>query len=202
MSFPISYEIIYSKRKSVAIQIRPDGQVIVRAPYGCPRSFINSFIHQKADWIVKHSAENKQRYEKQVQLKKDRPTLSDAQRKRYIETARSIFTQKAAYYARLIGVTYGRISIREQKTRWGSCSSRGTLSFNYRLIYGPAGPLDYVVVHELCHLTHMNHSKDFWNMVEHIMPDYRIYKQWLREHGQELTLTTHLKKQGIPIRLG
>ena len=202
MSFPISYEIIYSKRKSVAIQIRPDGQVIVRAPYGCPRSFINSFIHQKADWIVKHSAENKQRYEKQVQLKKDRPTLSDAQRKRYIETARSIFTQKAAYYARLIGVTYGRISIRGQKTRWGSCSSRGTLSFNYRLIYGPAGPLDYVVVHELCHLTHMNHSKDFWNMVERIMPDYRIYKQWLREHGQELTLTTHLKKQGIPIRLG
>ena len=75
------------------------------------------------------------------------------------------------------------------------------LSFNYRLIYGPAGPLDYVVVHELCHLTHMNHSKDFWNMVERIMPDYRIYKQWLREHGQELTLTTHLKKQGIPIRL-
>ena len=77
MSFPISYEIIYSKRKSVAIQIRPDGQVIVRAPYGCPRSFINSFIHQKADWIVKHSAENKQRYEKQVQLKKDRPTLAN-----------------------------------------------------------------------------------------------------------------------------
>ena len=137
MSFPISYEIIYSKRKSVAIQIRPDGQVIVRAPYGCPRSFINSFIHQKADWIVKHSAENKQRYEKQVQLKKDRPTLSDAQRKRYIETARSIFTQKAAYYARLIGVTYGRISIREQKTRWGSCSSKGNLNFNWRLIFAP-----------------------------------------------------------------
>ena len=135
MSFPISYEIIYSKRKSVAIQIRPDGQVIVRAPYGCPRSFINSFIHQKADWIVKHSAENKQRYEKQVQLKKDRPTLSDAQRKRYIETARSIFTQKAAYYARLIGVTYGRISIREQKTRWGSCSSKGNLNFNWRLSF-------------------------------------------------------------------
>ena len=144
MSFPISYEIIYSKRKSVAIQIRPDGQVIVRAPYGCPRSFINSFIHQKADWIVKHSAENKQRYEKQVQLKKDRPTLSDAQRKRYIETARSIFTQKAAYYARLIGVTYGRISIREQKTRWGSCSSKGNLNFNWRLIFAPEEVVDYL----------------------------------------------------------
>ena len=104
MSFPISYEIIYSKRKSVAIQIRPDGQVIVRAPYGCPRSFINSFIHQKADWIVKHSAENKQRYEKQVQPKKDRPTLSDAQRKRYIETAPFYFYAKGC----LLRKTYRR----------------------------------------------------------------------------------------------
>ena len=164
MSFPISYEIIYSKRKSVAIQIRPDGQVIVRAPYGCPRSFINSFIHQKADWIVKHSAENKQRYEKQVQLKKDRPTLSDAQRKRYIETARSIFTQKAAYYARLIGVTYGRISIREQKTRWGSCSSKGNLNFNWRLIFAPEEVVDYIVVHELAHRKEMNHSRAFYGL--------------------------------------
>ena len=98
MSFPISYEIIYSKRKSVAIQIRPDGQVIVRAPYGCPRSFINSFIHQKADWIVKHSAENKQRYEKEVQLKKGRPTLPDAERKRHVETARSIFTSICSFF--------------------------------------------------------------------------------------------------------
>ena len=112
---------------------------------------------------------------------------------RYRNAAREVFTNRGHYTS---------ITIRDQKTRWGSCSSRGTLSFNYRLIYGPAGPLDYVVVHELCHLTHMNHSKDFWNMVERIMPDYRIYKQWLREHGQELTLTTHLKKQGIPIRLG
>ena len=121
--------------------------------------------------------------------------------KRYRNAAREVFTNRVEYYHRFTGGHYTSITIRDQKTRWGSCSSRGTLSFNYRLIYGPAGPLDYVVVHELCHLTHMNHSKDFWNMVERIMPDYRIYKQWLREHGQELTLTTHLKKQGIPIRL-
>lgn len=121
---------------------------------------------------------------------------------RYRNAAREVFTNRVEYYHRFTGGHYTSITIRDQKTRWGSCSSRGTLSFNYRLIYGPAGPLDYVVVHELCHLTHMNHSKDFWNMVERIMPDYRIYKQWLREHGQELTLTTHLKKQGIPIRLG
>lgn len=186
MSFPISYEIIYSKRKSVAIQIRPDGQVIVRAPYGCPRSFINSFIHQKADWIVKHSAENKQRYEKQVQLKKDRPTLSDAQRKRYIETARSIFTQKAAYYARLIGVTYGRISIREQKTRWGSCSSKGNLNFNWRLIFAPEEVVDYIVVHELDHRKEMNHSRAFYNVVASVLPDYKVQEKWLKENGEKL----------------
>ena len=185
MSFPISYEIIYSKRKSVAIQIRPDGQVIVRAPYGCPRSFINSFIHQKADWIVKHSAENKQRYEKQVQLKKDRLTLSDAQRKRYIETARSIFTQKAAYYARLIGVTYGRISIREQKTRWGSCSTKGNLNFNWKLVLMPPEILDYVVVHELAHRIQMNHSAAFWAEVGKILPDYKERRQWLKVNGQK-----------------
>ena len=176
MSFPISYEIIYSKRKSVAIQIRPDGQVIVRAPYGCPRSFINSFIHQKADWIVKHSAENKQRYEKQVQLKKDRPTLSDAQRKRYIETARSIFTQKAAYYARLIGVTYGRISIREQ----------GNLNFNWRLIFAPEEVVDYIVVHELAHRKEMNHSRAFYNVVASVLPDYKVQEKWLKENGEKL----------------
>lgn len=186
MSFPISYEIIYSKRKSVAIQIRPDGQVIVRAPYGCPRSFINSFIHQKADWIVKHSAENKQRYEKQVQLKKDRPTLSDAQRKRYIETARSIFTQKAAYYARLIGVTYGRISIREQKTRWGSCSSKGNLNFNCLLMLTPPEVIDYVVVHELCHRKEMNHSGRFWDEVARVLPGYAEQEKWLKTHGSEI----------------
>lgn len=157
----------------------------MRAPYGCPRSFINSFIHQKADWIVKHSAENKQRYEKQVQLKKDRPTLSDAQRKRYIETARSIFTQKAAYYARLIGVTYGRISIREQKTRWGSCSAKGNLNFNWKLVLMPPEILDYVVVHELAHRLQMNHSAAFWAEVGKILPDYRERRQWLKVNGQK-----------------
>ena len=107
---------------------------------------------------------------------------------RYRNAAREVFTNRVEYYHRFTGGHYTSITIRDQKTRWGSCSSRGTLSFNYRLIYGPAGPLDYVVVHELCHLTHMNHSKDFWNMVERIMPDYRIYKQWLRSVFQQTAI--------------
>lgn len=121
--------------------------------------------------------------------------------KRYRNEARKVFTARVEYYHKSTGGNYTSITIRDQKSRWGSCSSRGTLSFNYRLIFAPPKVLDYVVVHELCHLTHMNHSKDFWNMVEQVMPDYRIYKDWLREHEPELTITAHLTKLGIPIKL-
>lgn len=120
---------------------------------------------------------------------------------RYRKDARSRFTARVARYHTLTGGHYTSITIRDQKSRWGSCSSRGTLSFNYRLIFAPPMILDYVVVHELCHLTHMDHSKNFWNMVETIMPDYRTCKIWLKEHGHELTLENHLKKHGIPMIL-
>ena len=121
--------------------------------------------------------------------------------KRYRNSAREIFHNRVAHYHEITGGTYNSITIRDQKSRWGSCSSRGTLSFNYRLIFAPPKVLDYVVVHELCHLTHMNHSKDFWNMVASVMPDYKIYKEWLKEHGGELTLEPHLIRQGIDLKL-
>lgn len=121
--------------------------------------------------------------------------------KRYRSAARTKFEQRCAYYRALTGGRYTSITIRDQKTRWGSCSSRGTLSFNYRLIFAPSAVLDYVVVHELCHLTHMNHSKEFWNMVGSVMPDYKVYRRWLRDHGQELSLTQYLESKGIPVKL-
>lgn len=121
--------------------------------------------------------------------------------KRYRSMARTRFESRVAYYHRLTGGRYTSITVRDQKTRWGSCSSRGTLSFNYRLIFAPDIILDYVVVHELCHLTHMNHSRDFWNMVGSILPDYREHRKWLREHGNELTLICYLEKRGIPVQL-
>ena len=121
--------------------------------------------------------------------------------KRYRSKARVQFESRVAYYHTITGGNYTSITVRDQKSRWGSCSSRGTLSFNYRLIFAPSGVLDYVVVHELCHLTHMNHSKDFWNMVASVMPDYKVYKNWLRDHGQELTLEHYLQQHNIPITL-
>lgn len=121
--------------------------------------------------------------------------------KRYRNAARLQFESRVAYYHPLTGGHFTSITVRDQKTRWGSCSSRGTLSFNYRLIFAPSTVLDYVVVHELCHLTHMNHSKDFWNMVGTILPDYKSCRKWLRDHGHELTLENYLTSRGIPISL-
>lgn len=122
--------------------------------------------------------------------------------KRYKNAARATFKARTDHYLTITGGSYTSISIRDQKTRWGSCSSRGTLSYNYRLIFAPREVLDYVVVHELCHLTYLNHSKDFWNKVASVMPDYKVHKNWLKEHGHELTIENHLQKHGIPITLG
>ena len=103
-----------------------------------------------------------------------------------MELAREIFTRKAAYYASVMKVTYGRISIREQKTRWGSCSSKGNLNFNWRLIFAPEEVLDYIVVHELAHRREMNHSQAFYDIVESVLPEYKKEQKWLREHGESL----------------
>ena len=94
-----------------------------------------------------------------------------------------MFPERVSYYAREIGVDYGRITIRQQKTRWGSCTSEGNLNFNWLLMLAPPEILDYVVVHELCHRKEMNHSAAFWREVEHILPDYRERKKWLKDNG-------------------
>lgn len=124
-----------------------------------------------------------------------------AMKRRYRNAAKSIFEARASYFLPYTGGSYTSITIRDQKTRWGSCSSLGTLSFNYRLLFAPPKVLDYVVVHELCHLTHMNHSRDFWKHVESVLPDYKQYRTWLKEHGHELTLENYLLRRGIPLTL-
>ena len=187
MKKSFEYEIIYSRRKTVAIQVTSEGKVVVRAPYRCPRSFIESFVRGKEDWVLKHLEQAQANLEKR--RASARPPLSAEERARYIKIARDIFTRKVEYYARIMGVSYGRISIREQKTRWGSCSSKGNLNFNWRLILAPEEVLDYVVVHELAHRREMNHSKAFYAIVESVLPDYRRAQKWLKDNGQSLWYT-------------
>ena len=96
--------------------------------------------------------------------------------------------ERLDFYGPKIGKPFGRVTVREQKTRWGSCSARGNLNFNWKLIMAPPQALDYVVVHELCHLYEFNHSPRFWALVEAQMPDYRVWKKWLKDHREDLYL--------------
>ena len=119
--------------------------------------------------------------------RQEKREMPEAEKKYYRNLAREVLGARTGYYARKMGVTYGRISIREQKTRWGSCSSKGNLNFNYRLAYLPQELLDYVVVHELAHRRHMDHSKTFWQEVETYYPNY---KECRRSSLSSLSSTT------------
>ncbi len=104
----------------------------------------------------------------------------------YRREAAAVFEEKAEEFAKRLHVSFEDIRIKDQKSRWGSCSSKRNMNFNWRLLMAPEPVCDYVIIHELCHLIHMNHSADFWNLVESICPDYRQYKKWLREKGKLL----------------
>lgn len=173
---PVSYEIVRSNRKSIAIQIKPDGQVVVRCPKRMRLEEVRSFVESKSAWIGKHLANLPPREEKFTAQQ------LEALRVRTGE----LVTRRAEHFAQLVGVTFGRVSVRTQHSRWGSCSSKGNLNFNALLALTPPEVLDYVVVHELCHRKQMNHSLLFWAEVERILPDYRRQKQWLKEHGTKL----------------
>ena len=179
----LSVLLVRSSRKTLAVQIRADGTVIARAPLRMPKDRILCFLSEKASWIRMQQGIMQEREKMRQQA---RIHLDAAQEKELRERARSVLAQRTAYFARQIGVTYGRITVRDQKTRWGSCSQTGNLNFNFRLILAPPEVLDYVVVHELCHRRQMNHSAQFWQEVAQVLPDYRKRKAWLTENGWRL----------------
>ena len=179
----LSVLLVRSSRKTLAVQIRADGTVIARAPLRMPKERILGFLSEKASWICTQQGRMQEREKMRQQACIH---LDAAQEKELRERAKAVLAQRTAYFARQIGVTYGRITVRDQKTRWGSCSQTGNLNFNFRLILAPLEVLDYVVVHELCHRRQMNHSAQFWQEVAQVLPDYRERKAWLTENGWRL----------------
>ena len=103
----------------------------------------------------------------------------------YRRQAEQLLSEKAAFYAERLGVSFADIRIKDQRSRWGSCSSVGNLNYNWKLVLMPPGVLDYVVVHELAHRREMNHSAAFWKVVATWMPDYKKYRKWLRDNGNQ-----------------
>lgn len=185
--YELTYRIVRSERKTLSVSIQPDCTITVRAPRSVSDSQIRRFLIEKQHWLITKYLEAKQKQET-IPCSDLTDTQRTALTRRYIDAAKEYFPKRVAYFHQFTGGTYSRITIRNQKTRWGSCSSKGTLSFNWRLMLAPPAILDYVVVHELCHLRHMDHSPAFWQAVGEVFPDYASARKWLRKHGQELVL--------------
>lgn len=176
--------VIRSNRKTVAIQVNSDLSVTVRATRSVSEKDIEEILKKKEAWISKHIEKIKKTKERLEAESTEKLT-----REKVIalaEEALKIIPARVEYFAKVIGVTYGKITIRNQKTRWGSCSSKGNLNFNCLLMLAPPEVLDYVVVHELCHRKQMNHSKAFWLEVEKVLPDYKEARKWLKEDGSQM----------------
>ena len=151
--------------------------VTLTAPVGMSEAEIDRVIAANQEWIAQERRKQRKR------LRLDPQTISEEDARR---AARELVAMVADEEAEALGVTVERITIRDQRTRWGSCSTTGSLSFNWRLAIAPFEVLDYVVVHEICHLREHNHSARFWKLVEARRPDYRAHREWLDEHGPEL----------------
>ena len=178
----ISVHMEKSRRKSISIRIDRDGTILVKAPYFCREAEIGAVLESKKDWILK----TREKVIEQKQLADAAGHLSAEEIRALADQALQVIPDKVRYYAEKIGVTYGRITIRCQKTRWGSCSREGNLNFNCLLMLAPEEVQDAIVVHELCHRKEMNHSDRFYAEVLRVCPDYHKWNRWLKEHGGEL----------------
>jgi predicted metal-dependent hydrolase len=170
----MQYRIIRSDRKTVALQVKA-GEVIVRAPRAMTKEDISAFVNKHRDWIQKKLAV----FPKET----NGPQITEEGLRLLTKRAHEIIPPRVKYYASLIGVDYNRIAIRHQKTKWGSCSGKKNLNFNCLLLLTPTEVMDSVIVHELCHLKHMHHSKEFYNEVLRVCPDYKKHDRWLKQNG-------------------
>lgn len=177
-------KITKSKRKTISLQIKSDGSMELKVPLQTTNAQIQEFLNQKSDWINKHLRAVKERQQQMSQIK----SLTMGEIRDLANQALEVIPKRVAYFAEIVGVAYGRITIRNQKSKWGSCSNKGNLNFNCLLMLMPTEVQDYIVVHELCHRKEMNHSPKFWAEVRKVLPDYEKQKSWLKEHGDEIMM--------------
>ena len=169
----MDYEIIYSKRKTLSLQVMPDLRVVVRAPYRLSKRYIDDFVTLRAQWINDRLDAHRQNPLNPYKLSKDE--INDL-KKRTLE----IVVPKVEFYSKIMEVQPNKVSVSAAKRLFGSCNSKGNLNFSFRLALYPTQAIDYVIVHELAHLTEMNHSPRFWAIVGKYMPDYKERKKLLK----------------------
>jgi predicted metal-dependent hydrolase len=216
-------QIIRSRRKTLALIVKPDGSLLVRAPLRTSRAVIQQFVDKNRAWIEKQQAKalaapppaprqylagetflylgmahpleivegqwERLRLDGNFKLAAShRSQAAPVFESWYREQARQILPAHVEFFAHRYGFQYKGIRITSARTRWGSCSAAGSLSFSWRLILAPLVVVDYVVVHELAHTVFHNHSRQFWDRVETVMPEYREHRRWLKENGRQLSV--------------
>lgn len=175
-------EVRRSKRKSVAIKITADMQIVVFVPLYVSDNEIERMVISKSKWIDEHMLKVQSTIDERSKLEK----ITFEQIKELADQAVEYIPKRVKYYAEKENFVYNKITIKNLVSRWGSCSTKGNLNFNCLLMLTPDYVIDYIVVHELCHLREMNHSEKFWAEVEKIMPDYQRAELWLKQNGGNL----------------
>jgi len=175
-------EVRRSKRKSAAIKITADMQIVVFVPLYVSDNEIERLVISKSKWIDEHMLKVQSTIDERSKLEK----ITSEQIKELADQAVEYIPKRVKYYAENENFVYNKITIKNLVSRWGSCSTKGNLNFNCLLMLTPDYVIDYIVVHELCHLREMNHSEKFWAEVEKIMPDYQRAELWLKQNGGNL----------------
>jgi len=179
----IEFTLVRSRRKTFAVQILEDGSVVVRAPLLATDEQARRLVEDKANWIRRKKARFLRH---NSAAEKMGGKLSEEELKELKVRARKLIPGRVEAYAPVVGVSYGRVTVRAQKTRWGSCTTGGNLNFNCLLMLAPAEVLDSVVVHELCHIKEPNHSERFYEEVRRAYPNYDKCSRWLKNNGPAL----------------
>lgn len=171
----ITYKLRRSKRaRLMRISVSCDAGVVVTVPFFMEESRFENFIRAKANWIL--------RKVKYVSRFKNLPRIktSAVEYRKLKLQALNLAKEKVKYWNQFYNFSYNRVSVKNQKTRWGSCSRKGNLNFNYKIVHLPQDQLDYLIVHELCHLKEMNHGRGFWELVSKTIPDYKKLRKELK----------------------
>lgn len=177
-------DIIRSVRRTISIEITDTGSILVRAPLTARDQEIRTFLERKKEWILKHQAKMQDHVKQAEQIGR----FTDAEKKEMRALAERIIPERVFYFAGLMNVQPNKIGFRFQKTKWGSCTSQKHITFNCLLVKAPPYVLDYVVVHELCHIKQMNHSAKFYALLASVLPDYKQAEKWLKTEGQVLMI--------------
>lgn len=175
----MNYELIRSDRKTLSMEITKESKIIIRTPKRCTQKTIDEFIRKNADWIERTLRKTEER-----RKNAEKYAIADADKAEYIKKAKSYLPERVKYWSSLTGLVPSYVHITSAEKRYGSCNSKNGICFSFRIMAYPKTAIDYVILHELAHIKHKNHSKDFYKLIEKYMPDYKQQEKILKHKGE------------------